>query len=459
VKTRIYIGTPGGPVQVERIWREEGIAESMVCLKRTTEKLPIGAGYDDFVKRPSGIIEREFGPFDPGAFRLDLSAAINQGKSWQLAVFAAHALAREGQLAGPGDDYQRAIWLTGQVDNDLKVGAVDHVPEKIYGALPELAALAKAGKQVLLCVPGENAPALANADIPPGIKARAMASAAELLDALGMPGARRAAEKNPPATTPGNAHLYARERRKRTIAGIAFLILGAVGIAAGVILPGELAQEETVPPAAEAVQQTAAESAPEPPPAEVIEPKPEPEPETEIKPEAESAEIVPTTADTAPATAPTAPDIAIFAVHPSGAGGCPAVHFGADNGVTAVIKAESSGEFLSTAAADLCAIEFRLAPAPGHPYMAAGIEVISGRYVETESMPTALRGSQLITAPVTWRIHLPLSMKGTLEYKMQIVSDGREISGRVYKSLRAGDFIFDDQSGMLMQNVHHTVLP
>ena len=130
MKTRIYIGTPSGPVQVERIWREEGIAESMVCLKRTTEKLPIGAGYDDFVKRPSGIIEREFGPFEAGAFRLDLSNSINQGKSWQLAVFAAHALAHEGLLAGPDDPFERAIWLTGQVDNDLKLGGVTQVPEK-----------------------------------------------------------------------------------------------------------------------------------------------------------------------------------------------------------------------------------------------------------------------------------------------------------------------------------------
>lgn len=445
MKTRIYIGTPGGPVQVERIWREEGIAESMVCLKRTTEKLPIGAGYDDFVKRPSGIIEREFGPFDPGAFRLDLSAAINQGKSWQLAVFAAHALAREGLLAGPDDDYQRAIWLTGQVDNDLKIGAVDHVPEKIHGALSELAALSKAGKQVLLCVPEENAPALANADIPPGIEARAVASAAELLDALGVPSARRAAEKSPPAAASGNARLYARERKKRTIAGISFLLLGAVGIAAGVILPGELTQEITVPPATKAVQQTAAET--------------KPEPGTESKPEAKSAETVLTTVDTAPAIALAAPDITLFSVHPSGSGGCPAVHFGADDGVAAKVKAVSSGEFLSTAGADLCAIEFRLAPASGHPYMAAGIEVIFGRYIETEAMPTSLRGSQLIAAPVTWRINLPLSMKGPLEYKMKIVSSEREIPARIYKSLRAGDYIFDEQSGMLMKTAHHTVSP
>jgi hypothetical protein len=464
VKTRIYIGTPGGPVQVERIWREEGIAESMVCLKRTTEKLPIGAGYDDFVKRPSGIIEREFGPFDPGAFRLDLSAAINQGKSWQLAVFAAHALAREGLLAGPDDDYERAIWLTGQVDNDLKVGAVDHVPEKIHGALPELAALSKAGKQVLLCVPEENASALAHADIPPGIEARAVASATELRDAVGVPSSQRTAEKSAPATAPGNARLYARERKKRAIAGISFLVLGVVAIAAGVILPGELTQDKSMSTMIEAVQEMTPETVSKP----VVEitaadsegkadsavQEPPATEKAALKPEAGAESI-----EVAPVGIAVPPDIAIFAVHPSGGGGCPAVHFGADNGVTAEIKSASPGEFATNFDSDLCAIEFKLAPAPGQRYLAAGIELISGRYVETEAMPTSLRGEQPVATPVTWRINLPLRMKASLEYRMHLVSSNAEISRAAYKSLQSGVVAVDEESGMAMRTTRHIVSP
>ena len=46
------------------------------------------------------MIEREFGPFDSGAFRLDVSAPISDGESWQLGVFLAHALAENKQTHG-----------------------------------------------------------------------------------------------------------------------------------------------------------------------------------------------------------------------------------------------------------------------------------------------------------------------------------------------------------------------
>ena len=427
MKTQIYIGTPGGPVQVERIWREDGIAESMVCLKRTTEKLPIGAGYNDFVKRPSGIIEREFGPFEAGAFRLDLSATIHQGKSWQLAVFVAHALAREGQLAGPDDDFERAIWLTGQVDNDLRIGAVTQVPEKIHGALDALDALAKAGKQVVLYVPEENARALANAGLPPGIEAHAVAEAGELLDAIGMPLTRRAAATK--TATPGEhgaARPADRHRHKRAALGLAFLVLGGAAVAAGIILPGELIPDQPVPP----VVDTA---------------KPTSEPETAV-------------AVISPPIAGAGPVISIFEVRPTEAGGCPAVHFGADRGVVAELE-PVAGEFTSHASADLCAIEFNLTPPPGHPYMALAIEEISGRYVEIEPLPAALKGAQPLSGPLTWRINLPLRTKKRFEYEMHVLSAERAIAVEFYKSLKAGDITAAGQSGMSVTTAHHTVLP
>ena len=309
MKTRIYIGTPSGPVQVERIWREEGIAESMVCLKRTTEKLPIGAGYDDFVKRPSGIIERELGPFEAGAFRLDLSNSINQGKSWQLAVFAAHALARDGLLAGPDDPFERAIWLTGQVDNDLKVGSVTQVPEKIYSALGDFVELAKAGKQTLLYVPQENAQALASANLPTGIEGRAVASATELLDAIGTPLTRRAAAteatsvNGAAAERPADPH-----RRKRAVLGLSVLVLGVAAVAAGLIVPGELIPDAIAPPDVEVVQET--------PATDKAELAPEPELQSAVTSpvvaEVEAVEEVVPSAEVSPATIASAPEIAIF---------------------------------------------------------------------------------------------------------------------------------------------------
>ena len=443
MKTRIYIATPSGPVQVERIWREEGIAESVVCLKRTTEIIPISADYDAFVKRPSGIIEREFGPFEAGAFRLELSAGINQGKSWQLAVFAAHALVRDGLLAGPDDPFDRAIWLTGQVDNDLKVGGVTQVPEKIHAALGELTALAKAGKQVLLYVPQENTQALTGANLPPEIEAHAVVSAAYLLDAIGTADSHRTATAAPESaglkrTTAPPAD---RHRHKRAVLGFVFLVLGAAAVAAGVILPGELTPDKPAAPAAADVQETSA--VPEAPSAatEQAVPKAEPAPSTEPSPTADA----------------TRPEIAIFEVHPSAGGGCPAVHFGADDGVAANLEPASARDFTSRAANNLCAIEFRLTPAPDEPYIALAIEVISGRYVEVEPMPATLRGSQPLSGPHNWRINLPLRMDGPLEYYVHALSAETAITPEVYKLLQAGDVTVAGRSGMSQASAHHTV--
>ena len=455
MNTRIYIGTPSGPVQVERIWREEGIAESMVCLKRTTEILPISAGYDAFVKRPSGIIEREFGPFEAGAFRLDLSSSINQGKSWQLAVFAAHALAREGLLAGPDDPFERVIWLTGQIDNDLKVGGVTQVPEKIHGALGELEALANAGKHVLLFVPEENSQALASANLPPGVEGHTVASAADILSATGTPLARRAAATKSATSNTGGGRPADRQRGKRAVVGFAFLVLGAAAVAAGVILPGELIPDEPTPPAAEAVQEKAATDKTTPaadPGAQIADTSP-------IVAEAESEKEPAPSAEPSPAPAAAGPDISIFEISPSATGGCPAVHFGADNGVETEIKPANTGEFTSNTAKNLCAIEFRLVPTSGQPYMALTIEKISGRYVEIDPMPSALKGTLPFSAPVTWRIYLPLSVQKPFEYELHVLAAESAIAAEAYKSLKADGFTTADQSGMSTTSVRHAVLP
>jgi hypothetical protein len=332
--------------------------------------------------------------------------------------------------SGPDDDFERAIWLTGQVDNDLRIGAVTQVPEKIHGALDALDALAKAGKQVLLYVPEENARALANAGLPPGIEAHAVAEAGELLDAIGMPLTPRAAATK--TATPGEhgaARPADRHRHKRAALGLVFLVLGGAAVAAGIILPGELIPDQPVPP----VVDTA---------------KPTPEPETAV------AVISPLAA-----ALEAGPVISIFEVRPTEAGGCPAVHFGADRGVTAEIKAPRGGAVTSTAAADLCAIEFKFSPAPGRPYLAAAIEVISGRHVENEPLPASLRGGQSLSGPVTWRINLPLRMNGPFDYKMHVVSAEHEIAGEVYNAMRGGDHSAASAGGMLTNTMHHTILP
>ncbi len=454
MKTRIYIGTASGPVQVERIWREEGIAESMVCLKRTTEILPIGAGYDAFVKRPSGVVERAFGPFEAGGFRLELSDRINQGTSWQLAVFIAHALARDGQLAGPEDDFTRAVWLTGQVDHDLQVGGVDQVPEKIHAALDPLEALVNEGKEVFFFVPEHNAQALSGALIPAGIDARSATSAIDVLHALGISlesGASEAPAAEKPAATKKRATQAQKKgeppdqhRTKRALVGTAFLVIGGGAIAAGIILPEIFIPDEPAPEIIEAIQEKIAES----------EAQPTPEPEPAAAPAKTSPK---TAAEDAPA-AP-APKVTISEIRAAPGSGCPAVHFGANQGIASELTPTSAGNYASMAGAEICALAFTVAPTPERPYLALAIELISGRYVEIEPLPAALKGAEPVSTPLTWRINLPLAAKSPLEYRLQLLSAENPIIAETVKSLQTGNFSAPGQPGTSLTTARHSVAP
>ncbi len=327
MKTRIYIGTASGPVQIERIWREEGIAESMVCLKRTTEILPIGAAYNAFVKRPSGVIERAFGPFEEGGFRLELSDRINQGTSWQLAVFVAHALARDGQLAGPEDDYARVVWLTGQVDHDLKTRGVDQVPEKIHAAIKPLEELINEGKAVFLFAPEQNAQGLTSASLPSGIAVSAVTSAIDVLHALGIPlELQRSRSKLTRKEDDDHRKVRAERstnsyRAKRNLVGTAFLLLVSGVIAASIIVPRFFSPDEPTP--------------------EIVNTTKEQMTGIETK-----QTQVPLTTEILPAA--DLPQLTISEIYPEPGGSCPAVHFDANAGVASELTVISIGEYAST---------------------------------------------------------------------------------------------------------------
>lgn len=130
----VFIATTGGPVLIERITAEPA-PQSMICLGRSSEVLPISAAYDDFVRPGSGVIMREFGPYEEGAFRLDVGRRVDMGKSWQLAVFIAHALMRDNSYElSDLANAKTVLWLTGEVDYDLNIRPISHLPEKLISA-------------------------------------------------------------------------------------------------------------------------------------------------------------------------------------------------------------------------------------------------------------------------------------------------------------------------------------
>lgn len=125
---RVYIATTQGPVAVQRLSQEDPALRSVICLNGTAETLPISRAYDNFVKEPTGVVQRHY---DHPTFRMDVAAPITDGNSWQLGTFIAHALAAEDLLAAPDDSVDTVLWLSGEVDRDLNVRPVDHIEEKL----------------------------------------------------------------------------------------------------------------------------------------------------------------------------------------------------------------------------------------------------------------------------------------------------------------------------------------
>ena len=183
MKIRVYLATTQGAVLVDGISRESA-PQAAIGLQGTTRTLPVSAGYDTIVRPISGVVERKFGPFSEGGFGLDVSAEVADGKSWQLGVFVAHGLKETGELAAPDDIYDEVWWLTGEVDNNLKVHAVDHVPGKVRAAATDIAAIVESGKPVTLFVPKENIDAVDRAELPYGVRVVGVSHTSDVLEGI-----------------------------------------------------------------------------------------------------------------------------------------------------------------------------------------------------------------------------------------------------------------------------------
>ena len=95
----VYIATTIKPVAIQRITEEDPEVNSVICLAGKAISLPISGAYNAFVRNPTGVIQRDFGH---SAYRIDVSGKIEDGYSWQLGVFVAHALKRAARLVPPG---------------------------------------------------------------------------------------------------------------------------------------------------------------------------------------------------------------------------------------------------------------------------------------------------------------------------------------------------------------------
>lgn len=323
---RVYIATTAGPVAIQRITEEDPDVNSVICLAGKAVALPVSGAYDAFVRNPTGIVQRHF---KHNAYRIDVSEKIDEGYSWQLGVFAAHALHRAARLATPKDIAATVVIATGEVDRDLDILAVDGVAEKISQIEEIFPDIVSDAERVLIAVPpGSEAPwrhAFGNVEFSGAVEILGPANAAELLDKLGVPIAAPEASSAPaPPSAPDTSPAPPRRRGRILVLG-AILALAAMAAAAGGVVyapeikswvaevtateaeperPIPMLKPDTQPATSPQGEPTASPSTPEPaeptvPPLAESKPVPTPEPTPEPVPASKPAPI--------PASVPQAP--------------------------------------------------------------------------------------------------------------------------------------------------------
>lgn len=177
-RVRVLIGTTEGPVEILWLRREsQAIRRSQVTLGGSVSDAGISRGYDAFVARRSGIIQRLFN--DTRAFRAEVSKKIDAGSSWQLGFFVAHALLASDRLAATEQARNTTLWATGTVrTDDLSVGEIGYLARKLTASLAMLTAATAAGERVIVAFPAGNANELGSA-----LRQTLLASGVEIVEA------------------------------------------------------------------------------------------------------------------------------------------------------------------------------------------------------------------------------------------------------------------------------------
>ncbi|MBU3003120.1 hypothetical protein [Paraglaciecola arctica] len=156
MKTHVFVATTQGLVAIQNITAidDEDIS-SVVSVNGTSTTANISSSYHNFVKKGVGIIQQMFGAC---SYRVDISARIDQGNSWQLAMFLGHLAQSKGML-GDGEvaSGDNVICATGEVNTtNQQVLAVNKVALKYKLAFSQLQQWSALGAKVQFLVPQGN---------------------------------------------------------------------------------------------------------------------------------------------------------------------------------------------------------------------------------------------------------------------------------------------------------------
>lgn len=407
----VFIATTGGPVQVLQITPERA-PQSMVCVNRTTNVLPVSRLYDQFVKPGSGVVEREFGPFDNASFRVDVSGPIDTGNSWQLGMYLVHALqaSPEHRLIEDVAAADMIIWATGCVDYHLNVTEVDHVAAKIQATGDLFAEWAALGKPVrVITAAGVNESDARAALAHAGVQILGAKNAGQAGEFLGLAGAPKSA---PEAT--GSA---------RNIALAALAVILVAGAAFAALRPEKFAEwSEKLQAIAGARVAAEYPVAPAPPaaPPPAVNPVPAP-PAPVVQP------VIVAKPKPPPPKIPEMPKltVAIKRLAPPAGGSCMQVHFGGADPVLKPATQIAGGVHGESKRGDTCGLRFEFDGAG--KYLAAFLRLKSGRFVQGSKKPASLAGSQPVSGLQTWTIQLPQKADAPFAYDLAVLSSDKPL--------------------------------
>ena len=394
----VFVATTAGPVRVERITRERA-PQSMVCLNRTSTVLPISPGYDSFVRPGSGVIERSFGPFEPGAFRLDVAAPIESGESWQLGFFVAHALCPEGGTLATAEQADAVIWLTGHVDCDLAVGPVGHLAEKIHASRDAFARWRAAKRPVSLFVPaGADHDAVYGAGVPPGVDIVAVHTAEEVLAALGLSIARPPAPRG--NTLPAHPATVRRAPARLLVGGLVVSAAAAVALTQWPVTPAPTPSEhlEAVATTVEPVAPPAVEK---PTPVAVAAPA--------VQAESSAARV-----------------LIVERRAPAGRS-CAEVQFGTV-AATEVPVAPPGDEPGTSMLQGLCGLGVTVDNGETERFAAVNVEAVAGKLLYGTVRPEAFNGQTAFSGRHEWAIDLPRRLKGPFEIRVTAMTGAHPVA-------------------------------
>ena len=182
----VYILTTGAPVRIETIHVRRQPPRSEITVGQDySQRLPATKDYDLFVSN-AGPVGQAFGSFGEECYRLQVESAFDDGNSWELACFLAHALARHGRFAAADSEVDEIVMASGRVDLAFDVGAVEHLKLKLDAARKTIEEWHGRGVPVtvMLPAPEEHASSL---EAPEGTKISFCRSVAEVMAHVDLP--------------------------------------------------------------------------------------------------------------------------------------------------------------------------------------------------------------------------------------------------------------------------------